>query len=111
PEDERQVLRREVRAQGALLLGAFDDLPQQWAHPRAHLLGPAGALLPAPEHVLDTAVAGMQLDGLLDEGREAEPGVLYRGALLGQTDDLRERLLEHGVDQLVLRREVPVEGP
>ena len=45
----------------------------------------------------------------LEEARQALPGVVRLGGLLGQRRELGEGVLEHGIDQLALRRKVAIQ--
>ena len=53
----------------------------------------------------------MQREHPLEKAREAGPCVLIRGRALGGTDEFPESILEDGVDQVFLGREVTVERP
>src|SRR3954452_19091199 len=98
PEDQRQILRREIGAQRARSLCPADQLRRDWAQAGAHrrrTVLPEGAVL---DDDLDRSVPGAQRERLLDEAREGEPGVLLRQRAVAGGEDLLERLLEHGVD-------------
>ncbi len=70
---------------------------------------PAAALLVLND-VLEPAVPRRELERLLDEAGERQPGILLGERPLGGGDDLLERVLEHGIDEVLTRGEVPVHG-
>ena len=63
------------------------------------------------ERVLEPPVVGLQRESPLEKPGEPGPRVAFAGPLLGRPDELGEGVLEHGVDQLVLGREVAVQRP
>ena len=63
------------------------------------------------DHVLETAVPHVELEHALEECAEAQPGVFLLESRLCGAADLREDILEDGVDQLRFRGKAPVEGP
>src|SRR5215470_6014529 len=76
-----------------------------------HRLRALRAVLATREHVLETAVRGMRGERMLHELDETRPRILGGGRPLGQLDELGERVLEHCVYELFLRREVAVQRP
>src|SRR5438067_5144052 len=108
PEDEREILSREVGPERALLLRPLDQPPKRRPDPLAHRLRALPAVL-AREHVLEPPVRRVPGERLLEKPGEAGPGVVRGGRLLRQANELREGVLEHRVDEVLLRREVAVE--
>ena len=69
------------------------------------------SVLPRREDVLEGAVLGVQLHRALEEAAEAGPGVVLFEGALGGGGEGAERVLEDGVDQVLLGGEPPVERP
>src|SRR3989442_983612 len=61
------------------------------------------------DDVLQPTVLCVQREHPLEEAAEASPRILLSQRLLGRADERRERIFEHGVDQILFGREVPVE--
>ena len=111
PEEQRDVLRREVAAELTVLLCPRHELRDERTQPASHLLRARAAVLVRLDDVLEAAVAAVQHKRLLDEAREAAPRVVLGERGLRERDQLVERLLEDGVDEIGALREVAVERP
>ncbi len=109
PEQQGEIGEREIGAQAPLLARALEDLLEQLRDLLPRALDPAGARRRAQEDVLEQAVAGLDLERLLEVAHESLPAVGLGGGGLGDRDELADAPLEDGLDECVARREVPVE--
>ena len=100
---------KSCRSAPAACARATSSLGQR-PDPLPHRPGQLAAVLLALDDVLQSPVLGVQDERLVDEPDEARPGVGLGEGRLGDLDQLLERLLEHGVDQVGAGREVAVEG-
>ena len=92
-----------------LLLGARDESSHEWPDATPHRRGPLASVCLGLDDVLESTVARMEDERLLDEPSEATPWIrlLERGRGMG--DELLVRLFEHGVDQVLASRKMAVE--
>ena len=109
PEEEREVGKREVVAESAMLARAAEHLFEEEAHllPRA---GEApGARRIPHENLLEHAVTGLQLEHSFKEADEGLPGVGLVGGAPRDRDELGDALFEDRLDECLPGCEVAVE--
>ena len=86
PEEQRDVLRREVVSELTVLLRARDEFATSGRSRLPHLLRARAAVLVRLDDVLQAAVAAVQRERLLDEAREAAPRIFLGERRLGERD-------------------------
>ena len=110
-DEQRQVLEAEVGAQVAGVLRALRQLGDERLDPGPRGREPLLAAGRDEQRLLEAAIFGVQLERLLEEAREAGPGVVGTEGLAGQRLDSRRLLVEELVDQRLPVREAAIDGP
>ena len=108
--DEDGVGAVEVASENPFVFGAVDYRSDEWGDPVAGLVYPVLSKLRVVEDLRQAAVLHLHLEGSLQEGGEAMPGVGISQGLVGQGSDFVEPLVEQRIDDLLLVGEATVGG-